>query len=113
MSDAKHTPGPWRANERTICPRSRKWVQTDVRGGGEVVAICSRTRHTVSDDDVAEVMANARLIAAAPDLLAACEAAMEFLPKGEYPGGSGQTEAVRVRDLVRAAIAKAKGAPNQ
>ena len=56
--DARPTPGPWRANGQTV-------FDCD----GEEICTCGRgvaDRHN----------ADARLIAAAPDLLAACEAAL-------------------------------------
>jgi hypothetical protein len=59
------------------------------------------------DDTVSEgdVMANARLIAAAPDLLAALEGALDALrDSGEYP------ETAR---LARAAINKSRGIPDK
>src|SRR5688500_946066 len=49
--------------------------------------------------------AHARLIAAAPELLAACEIVLE--PIGIYTDGRDEREARR--SIVRAAIAKAKG----
>ena len=83
---SKHTPGPW------------KWWTThegahriNPHKGGLVIASCD-TRNPFSE----EQEANARLIAAAPDLL---EALKETLADG---GLSGAT-----RDLVREAIAKA------
>ena len=58
---AKHTPGPWRA-----VPGCPEWtVEADGRGEVWNVAV-------VCDDcDDSDTEANARLIAAAPDLLAA------------------------------------------
>lgn len=54
--------------------------------------------------------ADARLIASAPDLLAACEAALLLMPTGEYtPNQEAKQESLRVRSMLRAAIAKAKG----
>lgn len=80
MSDTKHTPGPWSYHSgplrrqfpeiihEIIAPDRKivKWLGFDGLGkkGGESVSID-------------EIAANCRLIAAAPDLLAALEAAPE------------------------------------
>ena len=89
---AKHTPGPWRSrnrlgsgnwkDERSIGVESFEWIIADV---------CGDIDHTD------EARANARLIAAAPDLLEALADLVE--------NGLG-TEAVK---RARAAIAKARG----
>ena len=52
--------------------------------------------------------ANARLIAAAPDLLAACEAAYHALRSYQY-GNSAPELAAEVADDLAVAIAKARG----
>ena len=78
MSEAKHTPGPWvagRADMSTLVDGVQsKWVY-----GGEqseqYVAVASGLIKGPWD----EVMANARLIAAAPDLLAASQALLDAL----------------------------------
>jgi hypothetical protein len=91
-----HTPGPWFVVEDENCGR---WIfpNKDGRGfaqDGSYLAIC------------AEVIggANARLIAAAPDLLAALKAAIE-------DAGWAYASFCRceVCEQVRAAIAKAEG----
>ena len=53
----------------------------------------------------------ARLICAAPDLLAACEAALDAMPHPDCDCsvGHGCTAACRARHQLRAAILKAKG----
>jgi len=99
MNGTKHTPGPWRT-----CGLN---VASD---GERVVASC----HADSPDSVVirptnteECMANAQLIAVAPDLLAACEAALPSLSAHEQTGcDCPDSEAAR---MLRAAITKAKG----
>jgi len=74
--------------------------QTDELLGNYRVCMVECDDDTVSEHDV---MANARLIAAAPDLLAALEGALDALrDSGEYP------ETAR---LARAAINKARENP--
>lgn len=107
MSTAKHTPGPWHIQQTRIHPlvvshggilvariRFSAWEQMDNRNATEVL------------NSMDECMANARLIAAAPNLLAALhhtlaalDDAMKTHPHWIY--ADAQNEA-------RSAIAKAE-----
>ena len=78
---SKHTPGPW---EYRLTEGSDKKLAT-VYGRGKGIA-----RHVLPED--------ARLIAAAPDLLEACKTAL-------YGGGT----IAEAAEKCRAAIAKAEG----
>ena len=95
------TPGPWKVSVDPRPVKTRCIVHEEPKG----TRLFSRHVATVSihGPDV-ENEANAHLLAAAPDLLAACKQAVEFLDNG--PGGTG-IDAACVR--VRAAIAKAEG----
>jgi hypothetical protein len=91
---SKHTPGPW------------KWWTThegahriNPHKGGLVIASCD-TRNPFSE----EQEANARLIAAAPDLLEACKAVKATCPAD--PDINPEWQAAW--DLLLAAIAKAE-----
>lgn len=88
MTETKHTPGPWRSSE----------ADADVRGPGGV-----EVAFAYSAGGYEEQEANIALIAAAPDLLAACEAAMEW--EGDQTGPGLYTE---VRSLLELAINKAR-----
>ena len=89
MSEAKHTPGPWRANDH-ISP------QMTVTGpDGEIVA---PLRYC---DGAGRCRADYGLIAAAPDLLAALEYILGWNPV--------EWSAEKARDVARAAVAKARG----
>jgi hypothetical protein len=69
-----------------------------------------KTIAEVQCDATHEGVANAHLIAAAPDLLAACEEAMkEFEQFGQALGEQFPPETVEVWNQIDAAIAKAKG----
>ena len=92
MSGAKHTPGPWviyldAGVAASVMPAGRD---------GDVCTMAEEYRTMI------EVNANAALIAAAPDLLAACEALITYVP--EAPGVDHA-----VRRIAAAAIAKARG----
>ncbi len=66
MSDTKHTPGPWEYVEYPNGP-------IEVIAGGDVGGVVHQGQIFTEPDDIAEERANARLIAAAPELLAACK----------------------------------------
>lgn len=84
------TPLPWRQDGTHV-----------IGPDNVVVAVCRQAKPRCTNDAIA----NARLIAAAPDLLAACEAMTEHLSTTFPPYGTGQSP----YDKIRAAIAKAKG----
>lgn len=104
MSAAKHTPGPWIASPCRDILAPCRFSDTD---NGMVAGLCS-------DRPVDEVDANARLIAAAPDMLAALEA---IEGKDSYIDATinshGKTRPVvcgPLARIARAAITKARGA---
>jgi len=106
MNTATHTPGPWFAHksERTmLAPGLRRFGWTIMPNSGmAAVSIADLTPGTTTDriEPIAE--ANAKLIAAAPDMLAALRQVLEFMDNGTplRPG------ALLVDDI-RAAVAKA------
>jgi len=87
---AQHTPGPW-----TLSERMTVWSESD-----RLIACCcadSLNAPTASET------ASARLIAAAPDLLAALERIRDFV--SEQPGAN----ALAITVIASAAIAIAEG----
>jgi hypothetical protein len=99
MSETKHTPGPWRAEESAHQQEFSHWIGTT----SLKVMPRQSTIAAVLNAGSEESAANARLIAAAPELLAGCRALLAIYD--EHLGGSGLQG---VRDA-RAAIAKAEG----
>jgi hypothetical protein len=103
---ARHTPGPWTVHADSYAGdhpnHASRFVGTqdfdEDASVGQIVAKLT---------DSPEIVANARLIAASPDLLAACEA---FLREHDdtYDGGPISSGHVAAVELARAAIAKAK-----
>lgn len=85
MSDVKHTPGPW-----VVCNMDA-WCCVEHTEWGTTVAEIGE------NDDLG--LADARLIAAAPDLLEACRDALGVIE------ATGRTD---IYDKMFAAIAKAK-----
>jgi len=102
-TNVKHTPGPWKTDSNTI---TGQYTLVFDRAGDLV----AHTAHGMDPADIdvygPECEANARLIAAAPDLLAACQ---ELVALWQAEGGrlllSDSPSIVRAR----AAIAKAGG----
>ena len=90
----KHTPEPWTVDDL------RPDGNLEIVGGDDVLVA-----EVDPNGSEKEVSANAALIAAAPDLLAACEGIMGLLDADLDAVAAWQKEA----DAVRAAIAKAKG----
>ncbi len=110
MSESKHTPGPW----------SLEFDDVPYDGGFETMVINSENGGIcMMDCPKDEMDANGRLIAAAPDLLEACEAFGAF--ERHTPDcancdewGAGNCEEGRrlysvACDSINEAIAKAKG----
>ena len=99
MTQGKHTPGPWR-----YAPTNTETVSHLVRCS-EGYAVADVTHWFDLPVD-----ANARLIAAAPDMLEALQSAQEsiatFIGVHGYPFESGAGDVLRE---VNAAIAKATG----
>ena len=95
MSKTAHTPGPWRVH----CDPCHYDTASDVSSD------CGQLFASVGGKaGWQEQEANARLIAAAPDLLEALFEADRFLSHPLDPD-----DIQMARDVIRAAIAKAKG----
>ena len=97
MIDTKHTPGPWEVDQI-----DQSTIQ--IKAAGVIVAeVCSGSTFTRLSD---EQQANARLIAAAPELLASLREALKVVDAyRRVSGGDGDITAMNAR----AAIAKATG----
>jgi len=130
MKKTKHTPGPWKADRMLISPKAKDRRPGFVVNGPDrrndlPIRICD-LRVPAGLDGLAVGEANARLIAAAPDLL---EIARDILPEGnDYSDGTHCDECGTPRETpeqnqcdvpgcfytrIRAAIARAEGNPTQ
>ena len=92
MSDVKHTPGPWDHEFKPGCNRMEIWAN-----GMKVAEVIGFAGFD---------FANARLIAAAPDLLAACKHAFRLLAERGDPFSGDDWE---IGHRLSAAIGKATG----
>jgi hypothetical protein len=115
MSEQKHTPGPWTLDEDDD-PYSFEFQ----KDGAILGCVCGPDDFPCADEDnyddlLNETRANARVIVAAPDLLEACERALQFITNGiefgyiTMPDKETPDPAHECPDVLRAAIARAKG----
>jgi hypothetical protein len=103
---SKHTPGPWRAAKGT----HEIFIQCAAPTGPYDVATIT-TLEENGEQSKAETQANARLIAAAPELLKALKAALEWSQSDidGFEDISPTEEMLEARiDIIQAAIAKAE-----
>ena len=94
---SEHTKGPWTATKH-----DQHWVRVNVTikaGGNTWVAF-------MPDEDKEERMANARLMAAAPELLLALEACYEAMETD-----NDYDLKIILPDMIKSVIDKAKGQP--
>ena len=95
-----HTPGPWAALvDEQVPERGACYIHAAGQYGDEVIAEAYRV--DADEGGIEQREANARLIAAAPELLRVAELLVEWLD--EEPGAHA------LCDTARAAIAKAGG----
>ena len=90
----QHTPGPWKTEQRTT--KGEFVTETHI--------VASDGSH-IAEVSPCQIEENARLIAAAPDLLGACNAALVAIDSIMPPEERGDSAS----DKLRAAIARAKG----
>jgi hypothetical protein len=105
---SKHTFGPWEIDTNGHYPTIRKNFRADHH-----MTVCGPIHgYMYADDEAENQMANARLIAAAPDLLAALEKADRILLEAN-PHCSADYLFSQIQmafGVIRPAIAKATGA---
>lgn len=102
MSEVKFTPGPWLAQP----PEGGRWYPWDVVAECEIGGFICQTSGNCE--------ANARLIAAAPELLAALKnllASHRCADETGYVDGVGFMDIDAIDKAAEAAIAKAEGGP--
>lgn len=95
---SEFTPGPWAVHVRDF----DKSVMVIASGASLSVA-------NVTDYGFMPAIPNARLMAAAPDLLAACKALIDA-PHQEHFAARLNDDEMRGIEMIRAAISKAEGA---
>ncbi len=101
MSETKHTLGPWKLLYRDI---GGPFLEGVIGPDGEKIRLIGIALAMNSRDSDPEPEANARLIAAAPEMLAALEAAVNW-----YTPPNDSRTAFPLKQIT-AALAKATGA---
>jgi len=96
-----HSIAPW----KTAHSYSHEYIRSIKDAQGELIAQVCAFDDGVGNDYIPETTANARLMAAAPDLLAALQGMIEYFVDGSIDDYS-DTETMQA---ARAAIAKATG----
>lgn len=109
-----HSPGPWIANRTSATYGTIDWEIISPRSTDQPSYNLHEKRVATLQTDDGETMANAHLIAAAPELLAACGLGLGALVayglRCESKGEKIIAEECRVQAaFVRAAIEKARG----
>ncbi len=112
---SKFTSGPWKCSRTHPCSADYWYVILDANGRGPIMDVggkdvsgqIAEAKHLVTKPEVIE--ANAHLIAAAPDLLAACIEAVRLYEQGCVDRGYKDEPnwIDEVRDQLDAAITKA------
>ena len=111
----KHTHGPWKYLVTHPLSGDAWFVIADKDGRGPIMDVggkdksgqIAEAKYLITDPQ--EIESNARLIAAAPEMLEACEAAFNWLNVyGEHSSFQFGSEQ-KLHDILHAAIAKAKG----
>lgn len=95
-----HTPGPWHFNQSSVFSRLGVYAGED-----DDVIICDVTDEDVND--FRKTAGNARLIAAAPDLLKALQNVMQDASEGSSKGRALDLLPKKAIEAARAAISRA------
>jgi len=108
-----HTPGPWAAECPPSSCRAHRFIVAEREVGHDPI-IAEVGTLLLNDDEIGifETCANAKLIAAAPDLLAALEGLMACAARdGQKYAQEGNEPVWDLISDAQDAIAKAKGQP--
>lgn len=107
----KHTPGPWIADIDAHYADGLPLTILSATSGDGIAGVAG---HAAPDGDdggaTDKTYANARLIAAAPELLDALALALPYVEMAEHDAAYSPGTVARMVKTIRAAIAKAEGA---
>ena len=110
MTNTQHTPGPWAIGRDGYNP-DKIYADQDTVAAVFGLPLHSTIGDVRGDNRWAQGLANARLIAAAPDLLAALQRVVDRATHAKPDSCGQEMRAIRAAlvDEARAAIAKATG----
>lgn len=103
-SAARHTPGPWYLAD---LGRGKIGIQKHEAGIISRIAVCHP--EMLADEHGGSATANARLIAAAPDMLEALKEIYALYERAVTSDGEIFLDESKTGEIARAAIAKAEG----
>ena len=98
---SEHTPGPWETDRNNVHSAQIATIHHCLNN--DWVEVWSPNAFAASEE---EMEANARLIAAAPDLLEALQAALEY---DYHAAAAGSARQMVIEEKILSAIAKATG----
>ena len=107
---SEHTPGPWHMQDR-YCKRGISGIDI-VDKDGSLICCLPDGASIKGGYAFPKQLVNARLIAAAPELLEACKAVINYAVDCQNPKREAEfyfQQADKITDKVKAAIAKATG----
>lgn len=108
MSAPKFTPGPWRLLPEE-CDKSYIRIRgTQLGGRYKIANVLTPVYEGAHEREAEETRANARLIAAAPELFEALLAYVQYTDAGIETGEADRGE-IELAEKARAALAKATG----
>lgn len=110
MNHSKHSPGPWIVDRHA--DNEELVVRSDPDWG--IVANCQTDSYSLSEQEnlMAEIQANARLIAAAPEMLNMLLSVENWFREYDVQNGPDSGSQLLLNNI-RAAIAKATGEPQK
>ena len=107
---AEHTPGPWKIEP----PLSNEIDQnTFITANGGMALVAEILQPLTDEEGDWRGTCDARLIAAAPDLLTACKLALAYMEYGSFPAAAyraaWRNDMAVLRKAVARAVARAEG----
>jgi len=112
MTNTNHTPGPWTIAGVSGNPHEGHVIESDSADGRTIAWTCNSLDNNGEECISQEDIANARLIASAPELLQALENLVASIENVDFSSHAGVYDQIPWAQA-EAAIAKAKGVTDE
>ena len=112
MTNTNHTPGPWTIAGVSLNPHEGHVIESDSADGRTIAWTCNSLDNNGEECISQEDIANARLIASAPELLQALENLVASIENVDFSSHAGVYDQIPWAQA-EAAIAKAKGVTDE
>ena len=110
--NTQHTPGPWYVTDIAIIGNNGgTWIAEHPAIKWRTLKSVTNSGDAIVAESIKQANANARLIAAAPQMLEALRAALEAMGDTYDARDAASTEGEQLRDQIAEAIAAATGEP--